>query len=348
MTPASFIERIADESASPILVAELSGNHGGELDQALALVDAAAESGADAVKLQTYRPELITIEAREERFLIKDGLWAGRYLHDLYAEAMTPWEWHPALAERAAERGLFLFSSPFDETAVDFLEESIDPPLYKIASFELNHLPLLRTVARTGKPVAASVGASTRGEIGTAVEVLRGEGSPCVVLLQCVSEYPADPKDFNLSSIPRLAEAFGVATGLSDHSPGHLAAVAATALGARLIEKHLVMDRDDGSIDAGFSMTPSDFKELTDAVRLAHEAVGQPVLGVEPNAAGRRFRRSILVAKPISQGDVFTADNLRVARPGDGLDPASWEEVLGQTAAGDLPVGHPLGEGDWV
>ena len=348
MTPAAFAERIADESAPPFIVAELSGNHGGELDQALALVDAAAASGADAVKLQTYRPELITVEAREERFLIKEGLWAGRYLHDLYAEAMTPWEWHPALAERAAERDMFLFSSPFDETAVDFLEESIDPPLYKISSFELNHLPLLRKVGRTGKPVAASVGASTREEIGPAVEVLRGEGCPLVVLLQCVSDYPADPKDFNLSSIPGLAEAFVVSTGLSDHSPGHVAAVAATALGARLIEKHITLNREDGAIDAGFSMEPAEFREMADAVRVAHAAIGQPRAGVDANAPSRRFRRSILVAQPIRKGELFTAGNLRVARPGDGLDPARWDEALGKTAAGDLPVGHPLAEGDWI
>ncbi|MFP6900241.1 MAG: pseudaminic acid synthase [Opitutales bacterium] len=274
MTPAEFTDRIADEQAPPFLVAELSGNHGGDLDRALALVDAAAESGADAVKLQTYRPELITVESRDERFLIREGLWSGRYLHDLYAEAMTPWEWHPALAERAAGHSMTLFSSPFDESAVDFLEESIDPPLHKIASFELNHLPLLRKVAHTGKPVAASVGVSTRDEIATAVELLREEGCSFVVLLQCVSQYPANPKDFHLSSIPRLVEEFGLKAGLSDHSLGHLAAVAATVLGARMVEKHLVLDRSDGAIDSGFSMEPKEFKEMTAAVRLAHAALG--------------------------------------------------------------------------
>lgn len=348
MTPAAFIERISDEQSPPFLVAELSGNHGGDLDRALGLVDAAADSGADAVKLQTYRPELITVEARDERFLIKGGLWEGRYLHDLYAEAMTPWDWHPALAKRAEEKGLALFSSPFDETAVDFLEEAIDPPLHKIASCELNHLPLLRKVAQTGKPVAASVGVSTEREIATAVEVLREAGCPLVVLLQCVSEYPADPKDFNLAAIPKLADEFGVAVGLSDHSPGQVAAVAATALGARLIEKHLTLDRENGSIDAGFSMEPLEFGELADALGLAHAARGRPVLGVDPDAPGRRFRRSILVAQPIREGDTFSVDNLRVARPGDGLDPARWEDILGQVAVRDLPVGHPLGEADWV
>ena len=347
MTPAAFSERIADELAPPFLVAELSGNHGGDLDRALSLIDAAAESGVDAVKLQTYRPELITVKAREERFQIKEGLWAGRYLHDLYQEAMTPWEWHPTLAERAAERGLALFSSPFDETAVDFLEGSIDPPLHKIASPELNHLPLLRKVAQTGKPVAASVGASTEREIGAAVDVLRAEGCPLVLLLQCVSQYPADPKDFNLASIPAMAEQFEVATGLSDHSLGHVVAVAATALGVRLIEKHLVLDRGDGSIDAGFSMKPDEFRDLANAVRLSHAALGSPSPGIEVDTPARRFRRSILVARPIARGEAFSVENLRVARPGDGLDPARWEDVLGKTATADFPVGHPLAEGDW-
>ncbi len=347
MTPAAFAERIADDLASPFLVAELSGNHGGDLDRALALIDAAAESGADAVKLQTYRPELITVEAREERFQIKEGLWAGRYLHDLYQEAMTPWEWHPALAERAAERGLALFSSPFDETAVDFLEKSIDPPLHKIASPELNHIPLLSKVAQTGKPVAASVGASTEREIGAAVDVLRAEGCPLVLLLQCVSQYPADPKDFNLAAIPAMAEQFEVVTGLSDHSPGHLVAVAATALGVRMIEKHLVIDRGDGSIDAGFSMEPDEFRDLANAVGLSHAALGTPSPGIEADTPARRFRRSVLVARPIARGEAFSVENLRVARPGDGLDPARWEEVLGKTATADFAVGHPLAEGDW-
>ncbi len=347
MTPAAFAERIADELVPPFLVAELSGNHGGDLDRALSLIDAAAESGADAVKLQTYRPELITVEAREERFQIKEGLWAGRYLHDLYQEAMTPWEWHPVLAKRAAERGLALFSSPFDETAVDFLEESIDPPLHKIASPELNHLPLLRKVAQTGKPVAASVGASTDREIAAAVDVLRAEGCPLMLLLQCVSQYPAEPKDFHLAAIPAMAGQFEVVTGLSDHSPGHVVAVAATALGVRLIEKHLVLDREDGSIDGGFSMEPDEFRDLANAIGLSHAALGNPSLGIEADAPARRFRRSILVARPIARGEMLSAENLRVARPGDGLDPARWEEVLGKTATADFSVGHPLAEGDW-
>lgn len=343
-----LVEALRSESRPPVVVAELSGNHGGDLSQAMALVDAAADAGADAVKLQTYKPETITVDSRSEPFLLKEGLWAGRYLTDLYAEAMTPWEWHEPLSERARERGVALFSSPFDETAVDFLEESIDPPLHKIASFEMNHLPLLRKVARTGKPVVASVGASAEEEIREAVDVLRGEGCPLVVLLQCVSEYPAAPADFDLSSIRLLGERFGVLAGLSDHSPGSVVPVAATALGARIVEKHLVLNREDGAVDAGFSMEPGEFKEMADAVRLAHASLGEARVGVkDAGVASRRFLRSIWISSPVKKGEVLTRENLRVARPADGLSPARWEEVLGGIATRDLACGHPLSEGDW-
>ena len=344
-----MIEALRSPSVPPVVVAELSGNHRGELDRALALVDASADAGADAVKLQTYRPDTITIDSRTDRFLISEGLWAGRYLADLYKEAMTPWEWHPALAERAAERGMALFSSPFDETAVDFLEESVNPPLHKIASFELNHFPLLRKIAQTGKPVAASVGASTHEEIDEAVALLRSEGCPLIILLQCVSQYPADPKDFNLSSLTELAAKFDLVSGLSDHSSGFVVPVVATSLGARLIEKHLVLDRNDGSIDAGFSMEPNEFRNMVDAVRSAHASLGEPKIGLQDeNHPSRRFRRSILVSGSIRKGERLTAENLRVARPADGLSPARWDEVIGKEAACDMEPGHPLVSGDWV
>ena len=348
MTGPRLTEALRSAEAPPVIVAELSGNHRGELSRALELVDAAVDAGADAVKLQTYRPDTITVDCRDERFLLKEGLWAGRYLHDLYDEAMTPWEWHIPLAERAAEKGLALFSSPFDETAVQFLEENLNPPLHKIASCETNHLPLLRTVARTGKPVVVSVGASTSREISDLLELLQSEGCPLVVLLQCVSEYPAEHKDFHLLSIPALEKEFEVLVGLSDHSPGHVVPVVATALGARLIEKHLVLDREDGSIDAGFSMEPSEFRDMCTAVRQAHSSLGEPRLGIAPEETGaRRFRRSILVSAQIRSGDVLSTDNLRVARPSDGLCPSRWEEVLGCRASRDMEVGHPLAEGDW-
>jgi len=344
-----IVEALRSSSVPPVVVAELSGNHRGELDRALDLVDAAASSGADAVKLQTYRADTITIDSRDDRFLITEGLWSGRYLTDLYEEAMTPWEWHPTLAERAAEHGIALFSSPFDESAVDFLEESIDPPLHKIASFELNHFPLLRKVAQTGKPVAASVGASTGDEIAEAVSFLRTEGCPLIVLLQCVSQYPADPKEFHLSSLDELAAEFDVVSGLSDHSSGHIVPVVATALGARLIEKHLVLDRKDGSIDAGFSMEPSEFLNMVDAVHSAHAALGEPRIGlIDGNHPSRRFRRSILVSGSIRKGEKLTTQNLRVARPSDGLSPAWWDEVIGKVASCDMEPGHPLASEDWL
>ena len=337
------------ENYDPFIIAEISANHNGNIDIAKQTILAAKKYGADAVKLQTYRPDTITIDSRDDRFLITEGLWAGRYLADLYAEAMTPWEWHPALAERAAEHGMALFSSPFDETAVDFLEESIDPPLHKIASFELNHYPLLRKVARTGKPVAASVGASTGDEIAEAVSLLRTEGCPLVILLQCVSQYPADPKDFHLSSLAGLSAKFDVVSGVSDHSSGHVVPVVATTLGARLIEKHLVLDRNDGSIDAGFSMEPSEFREMVDAVHSAHSALGEPKIGLnDRNHPSRRFRRSILVSCSIRKGEKLSTENLRVARPADGLSPARWDEVIGKEAACDMEPGHPLESGDWV
>ena len=347
MNGRELVETLRSQSLPPVVVAELSGNHGGDLSRAMALVDAAAEAGADAVKLQTYKPETITVEARTEPFLLKEGLWTGRYLADLYAEAMTPWEWHEPLADRARERGVALFSSPFDETAVDFLEETISPPLHKIASFELNHFPLLRKVAHTGKPVVASTGASKEEEVAEAVSLLRAEGCSLVILLQCVSEYPADPAEFQLSGIPKLREDFGALPGLSDHSPGSVVPVAATALGARLVEKHFVLDREDGSVDAGFSMEPEEFKAMADAVRLAHASLGESWVGLRDSQAGsRRFLRSIWVVKPVRTGEVFSTENLRVARPSDGLSPARWEEVLGKRAARDLERGHPLSEED--
>ena len=350
--PVDLLAQLRDSKQPPIVVAELSGNHGGHLDKAIELVDRAAESGADAIKLQTYKPETITVEGRDERFLLKEGLWAGKYLSELYAEAMTPWEWHAPLAERSARHGLPLFSSPFDESAVDFLEETLDPQFYKIASFELNHFPMLRKIARTGKTVLASTGVSSDEEIEQALKELRDHGCPEIVLLHCVSEYPAKPEDFHLINMPRLGERHGTAYGLSDHSLGHAVAIAATVLGARVIEKHFALDREEDSIDGAFSMLPLEFGEMTEAVRVAHASVEPtPVTPVPAGnnaspAKGSFFKRSILVAETIARGETLTAENLRVARPGDGMCPSRWEQVLGQRASRDLPVGHPLCEED--
>jgi N-acetylneuraminate synthase len=233
-----ILSRILDEKSAPFVVAELSGNHGGGLDKALNLVSAAKDAGADAIKLQTYRPDTITVRGTDDRFKLKTGLWKGKLLYELYEEAMTPWEWHPIIAKEARTQGMICFSSPFDESAVDFLEESMQPALYKVASFEMNHVPLLERIGKTGKPVLASVGVSESQEIINALKVLRGAGCPEVILLHCVSEYPAKTSDFSLGRMPLLESDYGVKFGLSDHSLGHLVAVAATALGARVIEKH--------------------------------------------------------------------------------------------------------------
>ena len=339
----TILEKLQNADSGPLIVAELSGNHGGDLDKALKLVESAVDAGADAIKLQTYKPETITVNSKDDRFLIKKGLWTGKYLHDLYSMAMTPWEWHRPLAEKAKELGSVLFSSPFDETAVDFLEKTIEPILYKVASFELNHFPLLEEIGKTGRPVLASVGVSSLVEIERAVDVLLNSGSPLVCLLHCVSEYPAEPDSFNLSSIKILKTKFGMPVGLSDHSRGCTVAVAATSMGARVIEKHFTLDRNEDSIDGEFSMLPHEFAQMVEQVKIAHAAIGS--VGYyqnEKSAPGAFFKRSILVSRPVQKDEVFTEENLRIARPGDGLCPSLWTEVLGSRASANFEVGHPL------
>ena len=322
----------------------MSGNHGGQLNKALDLVSAAKQAGADAIKLQTYRPDTITVEGKDERFLLKSGLWKGKYLHDLYQDAMTPWEWHREISEEAKKLGLICFSSPFDESAVDFLEATIDPPLYKIASFEMNHFPMLEKIGATGKPVLASIGVSQCKDIERAMEVLKKFGCPEVILLHCVSEYPAEPKDFCLQDMPLLKEKYNTIFGLSDHSLGHLIAVASTALGARVIEKHLCLDREEKSVDGGFSMLPDEFADLVQAVHTTHLAISGSEIPQKPTF----FKRSILVSSAIQAGDLLTPENIRVARPGDGLCPSRWTEVLNGYATKDLPVGHPISDEDFT
>ena len=343
-----ILEHILNVDQAPLLVAELSGNHGGDLGKAIELLEAAVKSGADAIKIQTYKPETITVQGRCDRFLIKDGLWSGYYLHELYEMAMTPWEWHLPLAERAKDLGVDLFSSPFDESAVDFLEDTIKPKVYKVASFELNHFPLLQKIGETKKPVLASVGVSNFEEIEIALETLHSSGCPSVTLLHCISEYPAEVKDFNLNTIKVLREKFSTTVGLSDHSQGFSVALAATALGARVVEKHFTLDRNKSSVDGQFSMLPEEFKKMTDQVRLIHSALGsnKPIDYVK-EFKGARYKRSILVSAPISKGDLLTAENIRVARPGDGLCPSLWYKILGSKAEIDMDVGHPLKSEDF-
>ena len=323
----------------PFIIAEMSGNHNQSLNRALALVDAAAAAGVHALKLQTYTADTISMDTG---FVIREdgqSLWEGKSLYQLYKEAYTPWEWHSPIFERARQHGLLAFSSPFDESAVDFLE-SLDVPAYKIASFENAHWPLLRRVAATGKPVIVSTGAATLSEIDEAVRVLRQAGCRELVLLKCTSTYPASPATTNLRTIPVLAETFGCPVGLSDHTMGVGASV---ALGACVIEKHFTLRRADGGVDSAFSLEPEELKLLVDETTRAHQALGTVQLCVQASEEKSRiFKRSIYVARPIAEGEALTTENLRIIRPGDGLLPRHWDVVLGRRATRALAPGTPL------
>ncbi|WP_310391669.1 pseudaminic acid synthase [Hymenobacter sp.] len=342
MTEITIGGRLVGPAHKPFIIAEMSGNHNQSLARALALVEAAAAAGVDALKLQTYTADTISMDTG---FAIAEeghSLWEGQNLYKLYQAAHTPWEWHAELFARARQLGLLAFSSPFDETAVDFLE-ALDVPAYKIASFENAHWPLLRKVAATGKPVIVSTGAATLAEIDDAVRVLRAAGCRELVLLKCTSTYPASPANTNLRTIPVLAETFGCPVGLSDHTMGVGAAVGAVALGACVIEKHFTLSRAEGGVDAAFSLEPHELQLLVEETERAHQALGTVQLGIQAGEENsRRYKRSIYVARPIAAGEEFTADNLKIIRPGDGLWPRHWDEVLGRRAARDLQPGTPL------
>jgi N-acetylneuraminate synthase len=323
-------------------VAELSGNHGQDFAQAVRLVEAAAAAGADAVKLQTYTPDTLTLDCDRPEFQIRGTIWAGRTLYDLYREAATPWDWQPRLRQVAREHGLELFSSPFDATAVDFLE-AMDVPAYKIASFEIVDLPLLRRVAATRKPVILSTGMATWEEIDEALRTLRDAGSGPIALLKCTSAYPAGTGEMNLRGIPRLAEVFGLPVGLSDHTLDPAVPVAAVALGAAIVEKHLTLSRAQGGPDGPFSLEPHEFAEMVRAVRAAYQALGSAELAISPGEeVSRRLRRSLFAVRDIRAGQRFTAENVRSIRPADGLHPRHLEQLLGGTARVDIPRGTPL------
>lgn len=340
--PFSIAGRIIAQDQPPLVIAELSGNHNGQLERALALIDAAAEAGADAVKLQTYTADTITLDHDGPGFRLDRGLWAGRTLYELYSQAFTPFEWHPALFERARKRGLICFSSPFDETAVALLE-SLDAPAFKIASFEAVDLPLIARAARNGKPLIISTGMTTRDEIAAAVQTARAGGAGGVALLHCVSDYPARFEDANLAMIPRLAEDFDCVVGLSDHTPGTAAAVAAVALGARIIEKHVTLARADGGPDAEFSLEPDELAALARDCRDAFKAVGvAQYRRSETEAHNRQFRRSLYVVKDVPSGQALTEKDVRSIRPGFGLEPSRLPEILGRHAARALRRGEPL------
>ncbi len=338
--------KIADRSIGPghppYVIAELSGNHNGQLDQAFRLMEAAKATGADAVKLQTYTADTITIDIDRPEFRISGGPWDGRRLYELYQEAHTPWEWHEALFAKGREIGISVFSSPFDFTAVDFLEK-LGAPAYKIASFECIDLPLIRRCAATGKPLIISTGLASLDEVGEAVEAARAGGAKDIVLLHCVSAYPAPASQYNLRRMPELSRHFGTNAGLSDHTLGTTTAIAATTLGAVLIEKHFTLSRADGGPDSGFSLEPAEFSRLVSDVREAWQGLGDGAFvrqsAEEPNAI---FRRSLYVVSDMREGDVFTPQNLRSIRPGYGLMPKHYDSILGRKATRDIPRGTPV------
>lgn len=324
------------------IIAELSANHHQDYQQAVALVHAAKKAGADAIKLQTYTPDTITIDSDKPYFQIEGTIWAGRNLHDLYGEAYTPWDWQPRLKALANDLDMDLFSSPFDLTAVEFLQ-AMDVPAFKIASFELNDIPLIRAVARTGKPTIMSTGMATLSEIDEAVRAFRDEGGAELALLRCTSAYPADPAEAKLTIIPHLAQTFGVPTGLSDHTLGLEIPIAATAVGARIIEKHFTLSRAIQGPDSKFSLEPDEFKAMVSAVRTTERAMGQIDYGPVPSEQKSLiFRRSLFVVADIKAGEVFTPDNVRSIRPGHGLHTRHLGDVLGRRAARDVERGTPL------
>jgi pseudaminic acid synthase len=322
----------------------MSGNHNTSLERALAIVDAAADAGAHAIKLQTYTADTMTIDLNEGDFFISDAdsLWKGQSLYSVYTQAHTPWAWHKPIFERARARGIICFSSPFDETAVDFLE-TLDVPCYKIASFECIDLPLIRKAASTHKPLIISTGMASIAEIEEAVHTARDAGSPEIVLLKCTSTYPATPEHSNLLTIPHMQDLFGCPVGLSDHTPGIGASVAAVVLGATVIEKHLTLSRADGGVDAAFSMEPKEFRELVIETERARRALGRISYGPtdsEKNAVMRR--RSLYIAQDMNAGDVLTPENLRRIRPGHGLPPKYYDVLLGRKVGRAVKKGTPV------
>ncbi|UKD53498.1 pseudaminic acid synthase [Amycolatopsis sp. FU40] len=328
----------------PFVIAEMSGNHNGDLDRALAIVDAIADAGAHAVKLQTYRPDTITVDVDGPAFRIGDGhsLWGGENLYKLYEKAHTPWEWHEPIFARARERGLEVFSSPFDPTAVELLE-SLDAPAYKIASSEIVDLPLIELCARTGKPLVISTGMANVAEIDAAVRTARGVGNDQLIVLGCTASYPASPTESNLRGLPLLAGLTGTLVGLSDHTPGLGAPVAAVALGAVAIEKHVTLARSDGGVDSEFSLEPAELAALVTETHRAWEALGSPVLGPrESEKEGLRLRRSLYVVEDVRAGDPVTAQNVRSIRPAGGLAPGEIVNVLGRTFRVDAAKGTAL------
>ncbi|MFH0821702.1 MAG: pseudaminic acid synthase [Pseudomonadota bacterium] len=339
--------KIGDRAIGPgepvYVVAEMSANHCGDFNRARAIVRAAKAAGADAVKLQTYMPDTLTIDADGEFFQVKGGTqWDGRTLYNLYGEAYTPWEWHPELRDGASDLGMDFFSTAFDRSAVDFLEE-LDVEVFKIASFELVDLDLIRRVAQTGKAMIMSTGMATLSEIDEAVRTARDAGATDIALLKCVSAYPARAEDMNLRTIPHLADSFGLPVGISDHSMGIAVPIAAVALGACIVEKHFTLSRSLGGPDAAFSLEPHEFMQMVEGVRVTEKALGTVKYDPTPSEESSRvFRRSLFVVKDVGAGEAFTDENIRSIRPGNGLPPKYKGLVIGRRASRDLARGTPL------
>jgi len=324
-------------------IAEVSANHNQEFSQAIRIIEAAKEAGADAVKLQTYTPDTMTIESQQEHFRVGGGtLWDGRTLYELYGEAYTPWDWQPKLKKAANDLDMDLFSSAFDDTAVDFLE-NMGVPAHKLASFELVDIPLLRKMARTGKPLIISTGMASLQEIEEALAAAREAGAKQIALLKCTSAYPAPPEEMNLKTIPEMVRRFHIPVGLSDHTMGVAAPVAAAVLGANILEKHLTLSRSTPGPDSAFSLEPHEFKAMVESVRVAEKALGEIHFGLsEKERSSRVFRRSLFVVKDIKQGEFFSSSNVRSIRPGYGLHTRHLDEVLGKRATRDIERGTPL------
>lgn len=336
--------KVIGEGHPVFIIAEMSANHGGDKNRAKEIIHAAKEAGADCIKIQTYTPDTMTINCDKEYFQIKKGTWEGENLYHLYEKAYTPWEWQAELKEEAEKIGLHFFSTPYEKTSVDFLEE-IGVAFYKVASFEVTHLPFLRYLASKGKPIIMSTGMASLGEIEEAVNVIRAEGNDQLALLRCSSSYPAVPNDINLKTMLNLRETFSVPVGLSDHSLGSVAAVAAVAMGASIIEKHFCLNRDIETPDSSFSMEPDEFEQMVKDIRAAEKAAGRVSYELSAKEKeSRKFRRSIFAVKDIKKGEKFTEENIHVIRPGYGLKPKYYEQVLNRKATRDIERGTPL---DW-
>lgn len=337
-------DRVLGPGCPPLIVAEMSGNHNQSLDRALAIIDAAAVAGAHAVKLQTYTADTMTLDIADREFQITDEAspWHGYSLYALYQEAHTPWDWHRALFDRCRDRGMLCFSTPFDDTAVDFLEE-LDAPCYKIASFENTDLRLVRRVAATGKPLVISTGMATVSELEETVTAARDAGSEHLVLLKCTSAYPAEPTGVNLATLPHLRDLFGVHVGLSDHTRGIGVSVASVAFGAVFIERHFTLSRADGGVDAAFSLEPDELRNLVEECERAWQASGRVSYGATPQEVGSKmFRRSLYVCRDLAPGDELTADNLRAIRPGFGLPMKHYEFLIGKRVRRAVARGTPM------